>query len=701
MGMYNNSAAVLTTTQRRRMDNVVMDVAEDFLDVVYGERKAWIDLPSKVGKYWVSFYTEWPAENRISNRIDHCLRDREDLYYSVAQFSQRGRRIEDVLPVQWLWADLDEIHPSAASKFGYLPTIAIQSSPGRFQGLWRLDRELKPASASRINRALSYALDADKGGWDLTQVLRIPFTRNYKYAGGPVVELMWYKPELVYNPQYLWAELKKMLPTETLEGMKPGKGRVEVPKKPMPAKAKELLRATPDQVVEGERSSIIWRLICLLAESGWTEQEIFDTVWASVWVQAKQGDMRAGQTRVWREVRKGIGHVQRQVSMRVVAPLGEEEEEDDDPGVDDTSDSVVEEIPDRLPFVGYGSFMAMSMEAPKWMVKDIWTAQSHGIIGGEPKTSKTTLALALALAVASGKPFLGQYPVATQGPVLFVQEENAPWMMQDRLRKLAAYSGLITDRDAQTRSARRDDLARKGRLVVSLDFPEELPLRFLNNYGFDLDEEDHRDMLEAEVAAVRPALVVLDPLYLLLGGADLDKASSLRPFLKWLLHLRYAYGTAIAVVHHFRKASGQPGQHQGRTGQRVLGSTTLHGWSDTALYASARESLRTGWTSTHIETEFRSMAPQMPIDLQLTLGQPGDLHMEAEILKFNIADKLFGLVPVDGSISAPALAKEMDLDKRMVLMRARGDARLVVSVGNGRGNVTQISRVDGVGDTDD
>jgi len=680
------------------MADVVMDVAEDFLDVVYGERKAWIDLPSKVGKYWVSFYTEWPAESRISNRIDYCLRDREDLYYSVAQFSQRGRRIEDVLPVQWLWADLDEVHPSTASKFGYLPTIAIQSSPGRFQGLWRLDRELKPASASRINRALSYALDADKGGWDLTQVLRIPFTRNYKYPSAPVVELMWYKPELVYNPQYLWTELKKMLPTETLEGMKPGKGRVEVPRTGISSRAKVLLRATEDMVVEGERSARVWELICLLAESGLNEQEIFDLVWASAWSQSKQDGMRAGQTRVWREVRKGIGHVQRQVSLRptVVAPLGEEE--DDDPGLPEEgepADDVVEEIPERLPFVGYGSFMAMRMEAPKWLVKDIWTAQSHGIIGGEPKTSKTTLALALALAVASGKPFLGQYPVATQGPVLFVQEENAPWMMQDRLRKLAAYSGLISGTDTQTRSARRDDLARKGRLVVQLDFPEDVPLRFLNNWGFDLDEEDHRDMLEEEVSVTKPALVVLDPLYLLLGGADLDKASSLRPFLKWLLHLRYAYGTAIAVVHHFRKASGQPGQHQGRTGQRVLGSTTLHGWSDTALYASARESLRTGWTSTHIETEFRSMAPQMPIDLSLTLGQPGDLHMEAEILKFNIADKLFDLVPFEGTISAPALAKEMDLDKRMILMRARGDARLIVSTGNGRGNVTQISRANG------
>jgi hypothetical protein len=689
--------------EREAMDEVVMDVAEDFLEVVYGEREAWIDLPAKVGKYWVSFYTEWPADNRISNRIDHALRDREDLYYSVAQFAQRGRRIEDVLPVAWLWADLDEVHPSEAGKFGYLPTIAIQSSPGRYQALWRLDRELKPGTAERLNRGLSYALDADKGGWDLTQVLRIPFTRNYKYPAAPVVELMWYKPELVYNPRHIWEEIKKRLPTETLEQMKPGQGRVDIPRTDIPAKARALLRVGAEEVVEGERSSRMWELICLLAEAGLTEQEIFDLVWQSAW--NKSSDMRSGQSRVWREVRKGIRHVQRQVSLRVVAPQGDvDEEEDTDPEQGDiiADESAVEEIVERLPFVAYNSFMAMSMEAPRWLVKDIWTAQSHGIIGGEPKTSKTTLALALALAVASGKPFLGRYPVATQGPVLFVQEENAPWMMQDRLRKLAAYSGLISDRDARTRSARSSDLAARGKVVVQLDFPKDVPIRFLNNFGFDLDYEDHRDMLEAEVAAVRPALVVLDPLYLLLGGADLDKASSLRPFLKWLLHLRYAYGTAIAVVHHFRKASGAPGQHQGRAGQRVLGSTTLHGWSDSAIYASARDSLRTGWTSTRIETEFRSMAPQLPVDLSLTLGQPGDLRMEVEILKFNAVDQIYSNVPASGKVTIKELAGMLDLDFRKVTAMARGDERLrVYKNGAAANSALVVSRAAGNGDSGD
>src|SRR5207342_263202 len=144
--------------------------------------------------------------------IDSSLRDREDLYYSVAQFAERGRKIEHVLPSHWLWADLDEVHPSAGTGLGFMPTVAVESSPGRYQALWRLTRELKPSTLEKLNRGLSYALDADRGGWDLTQVLRIPGTRNFKYRGGPRVKTLWVKPDLVYNPNYIWAKVKELVP---------------------------------------------------------------------------------------------------------------------------------------------------------------------------------------------------------------------------------------------------------------------------------------------------------------------------------------------------------------------------------------------------------------------------------------------------------------------------------------------------------
>src|SRR3546814_7114824 len=67
------------------------------------------------------------------------------------------------------------------------PTIAIESSPGRFVGIWVLDGPMD----EELNRRLTYHVGADHGGWDLTQVLRFPGTKNYKYRSQPKVRTMW------------------------------------------------------------------------------------------------------------------------------------------------------------------------------------------------------------------------------------------------------------------------------------------------------------------------------------------------------------------------------------------------------------------------------------------------------------------------------------------------------------------------------
>lgn len=653
--------------------------AEDFLELVWGEHGGWVDLPTKVGRYWVPFYTEWPADSIISRRIDSSLRDREDLYYSVAKFSQRGRRIEDVVPARWLWADLDEVHPTAAAKLGLLPTVAVESSPGRYQALWRLTRPLNAKTLEQLNQALSYALDADKGGWDLTQVLRMPGTRNFKYPDAPVVRLLWYREELVYDARTVWAAVKAYAPASL------GVSSVSVPRSAIPSKAKALLRATADTVVEGERSARLWELECLLAESGLGPEEIYSLVAPSAW-NKWAGTGQGGERRLKADIRKAISHVTRRTALkesdgrklaknttegvldrgRLPSDGGKRADGDGDEA--DRKLDASHNPPDEqsLPWVGYSTFMAMAMEEPKWLIENIWTASSHGFIAGEPKTNKTTIALALALSVASGEPFLGRYQVGTSGPVLMVQEENASWMMQDRLRKIAAYMGLISTTEAHVRAAGPGAL---GSTSVDLDFPADVPLKLLNNYGFDLGVEEHRDLLEAEVAELKPKLVILDPMYLIVP-ADANSSDALRPFLQWVIQLRYQYDTAVAIVHHMRKESVGGGIV--RAGQRILGSTILHGFSDSAIYTSFREETREGWVRMALETEFRSMAPQKGIEVALSMGAPGSLLMQAEIEQKSLETIIRDIVTSEPGVTVNQLADRLGLDKRTVLSRIRG-----------------------------
>ncbi len=75
------------------------------------------------------------------------------------------------------------------------------------QCYWRLSQPVSPAVGEVANRRLAHAAQADKSGWDLTQLLRVPGTVNHKYEEWPIVEVVSISEES-YSP----AELDGLLP---------------------------------------------------------------------------------------------------------------------------------------------------------------------------------------------------------------------------------------------------------------------------------------------------------------------------------------------------------------------------------------------------------------------------------------------------------------------------------------------------------
>jgi hypothetical protein len=582
-------------------------MCEEFLEWVWGEEKGWIDLPAKVGQYWVPFHAEWPEdEAAITRRIDSSIRDRENLYYSVALFRNRGRKIEDVLPTAWLWADLDTVHPSVAAGMGWMPTIAVESSPGRYQALWELENKVRPKDLERLNRAMTYALDADKGGWDLTQVLRLPGTRNWKYGDAPTVEVMWYQEDKIYSALELWKELEQAVGAEELEGAL----EIQLPKRAIPGEAKRLLRTPVDQVQEGKRSDVLWRLECLLAESGLKEGEIFGLVWPCAW--NKWAGVGTGKSRLRREIRKAMQHVRYRSKISDAETVAD----------DSRASAAVARRPEGLPWVAHDTLVSMNIKRPRWMIEDVWGAVSAGLVAGEPKTGKSLVALAMGVAVASGEPFLGRFRTKVQGPVLMVDNETGLATTQDRLRRMERYMGLIGDGAVES-----------GPDGFSIKFPEDsgIPMKFLCDSAFDLTNEDHLKDLVREIEELEPVLVILDPLYLMLGGIDENRVVELRPTLQWLSQLRNEAGCSIAVVHHMRK---QRDKESGtRPGQRVSGSWALHGWPSSSIYSEQKTSteLGDGWSRIRISTEHRSASPRRPFELAWTMEEDDGFGMSWEV----------------------------------------------------------------------
>src|SRR5690606_25486254 len=61
---------------------------------------------------------------------------------------------------------------------------------------------------------------------------------------------------------------------------------------------------------------------------------------------------------------------------------------------------------------------------PGYLVRRIIAAGDYGILGAAHKAGKTWLAVDLAVAVASGKPWLGIHPVDRPGPVVWFAGEG-------------------------------------------------------------------------------------------------------------------------------------------------------------------------------------------------------------------------------------------------------------------------------------
>jgi hypothetical protein len=95
------------------------------------------------------------------------------------------------------------------------PTAVVVSSPGREQYWWHLSRPVPPEEGEELNRRLAYAMAGDLSGWDLSQLLRVPGTRNRKYPNAPVVKLA-HLSEGLHDPAELVVALPEVRDTRQL-----------------------------------------------------------------------------------------------------------------------------------------------------------------------------------------------------------------------------------------------------------------------------------------------------------------------------------------------------------------------------------------------------------------------------------------------------------------------------------------------------
>ena len=549
----------------------------------------------------------------IKRRLKEFLQEHPselyDLYFCPLPFSGKKRRKPLVKPFNVLWSDIDDGNPRIK------PTVLWESSPGRLQGLWFLRNRMEPEDGAELNKSLTYYMDADRGGWDLTQVLRVPGTHNHKYESLPTVRILDCDFGRDFSPAKILKRIGKLADVQGSgsDGNTGGTSSLSFEqvfskyRRKIPPKVKQLLAAK--STAQGDRSSIIWYIENTLSGVGIPPPEIITLIKNSVWNKYK-----------------GRANEDEQLNHELKKII----EKDIDVPKESQADKEVEEaITGELVIESFSEVMMSRSASPGWLVEDYWLKNSHGIVAGEPKSFKSTLALDLCISVASGEPFHGK-EVHHPGTVVYIQNENASWIMKDRMEKMTNDKGLVG-------AVHRDDSS------ISVTWPKDIPLHLINNKGFLLTDPVHQQLFEKILDQYKPTLVVLDPLYLMFDG-DINSAKDLASTLSWLLECRYKYNTGIMIIHHYNKGGAATTT---RGGQRMLGSTTLHGWIESAWYiqaeAEADEEMdeeKEHSAMVTLQREFRGSGIVPKLDLTITMGDVGEPEYSVEIDRHTpVADK--------------------------------------------------------------
>lgn len=144
------------------------------------------------------------AENAAAWALAKAEQGRE-VYFCTHLLTRSKRVKENAAPVRTLWGDLDGAEiPNGNLK----PTAVVESSPGRYHAYWRLEDAIPPEIAEQLNLRIAREIKADPSGFDLSQLLRVPWTVNHKYEDKAAVRLV----GLDGTRSYSAAELDEMLP---------------------------------------------------------------------------------------------------------------------------------------------------------------------------------------------------------------------------------------------------------------------------------------------------------------------------------------------------------------------------------------------------------------------------------------------------------------------------------------------------------
>lgn len=452
-------------------------------------------------------WREHPFHRKDLKRVASFLKEHSDrdLYFCPHGFSKPKRIKDNAVAPRLLWSDMDKCDPRSVK---WKPTIAIESSPGRYVGLWLMDREV----TEELNRRLSYSLDVDISGWDYTQVLRVPGTTNYKYDSMPRTRIKWSD-----GKQWDVSVLDRQLPKLATSDNDP----IDVERaREILKKYKSKLRGHTLSAIrqrnapsEGKRSEVLHRLFCECFEAGMKQDEAICLLGASVW--NKFAGRRTEISNLEREWEKAAEKPHR--ARQAIA--GEDDDDDEEDNYEFLSTPLSE----------------IKEEPIDWIWYPYLARGEITILQGDPEAGKSFISQHVSAHIAGGLElpcYINDAPPVAHGVVAYFDIENSSRHVTTARLRWGGYRDL------------------------SKFIQDERP--------FSIDDPEAMKKVYAAFERVRPVLAVFDTMNTYIGRADTNNgAQSQQSFLNFK-KLAARFNCAVLVLRHLTKGGRDRAMYRGQ-----------------------------------------------------------------------------------------------------------------------------------------
>jgi hypothetical protein len=233
----------------------------------------------------------------------------------------------------------------------------------------------------------------------------------------------------------------------------------------------------------------------------------------------------------------------------------------------------------RIRFEPASNLLSRDLPETPWLIRGLLIEKAVEAVAAEPKSTKSWMGLEMGVAVSTGTLAFGEFQVRHRGTVAVFLAEDDERSVRNRLRALAA------GRDIDPKNALSNVHVRcRGRM--------------------DLRDDADLCTLIAECRGLPQPLrlLVLDPLRDP-HGADEDRSGEMSEVMGRLRALRDLLGCSVLFVHHSAKASKESSGR--REGQRMRGSSVIHGAVDGGIYVTLMDAQPDSWT-TKVFAELKS-----------------------------------------------------------------------------------------------